>query len=74
MQGSDGELWSLQDGMGSVNGPLVLSLLAQWVLVFFCIYNLTKTVQVRFPESKEKKETMREKKDDTMIPTFQKQC
>lgn len=45
MQDEDGDLWTLSDGMGTVNGPLVFALFAQWLLVFFCIYNLTKTVQ-----------------------------
>jgi NSS family neurotransmitter:Na+ symporter len=46
MQGSDGEIWTLEDGMGSVSWHLLLALLAQWLLIFFCVYNLTNTVQM----------------------------
>ena len=46
MSGSDGELWDLKDGIGTVSWHLMLALLAQWLLVFFCVYNLTKTVQM----------------------------
>ena len=46
MQKSDGELWAMEDGMGAVSWHLLLALLAQWLLIFFCVYNLTKTVQM----------------------------
>ncbi|QDZ22970.1 sodium/chloride symporter [Chloropicon primus] len=45
MRGSDGELWTLKDGMGPLNWPLLLSLLGQWALIFICVFKLTKTVQ-----------------------------
>ena len=46
MGGPDGaEVWTLDDGMGSVNWALLLALLAQWSLIFFCIFNLQKTAQ-----------------------------
>ena len=48
MQDEEGDLWTLSDGMGTVNGPLVFALFAQWLLVFFCIYNLTKTPTIFF--------------------------
>lgn len=45
MTQDNGEPWSLHMGVGSINWHLMLATLAQWLLVFFCIYNLTNTVQ-----------------------------
>ena len=33
-KGDGGDRWTLHDGMGALNWPLLLALLAQWLLVF----------------------------------------
>jgi len=40
-----GEMWSLDDGLGAVQWHLAVAALLYWVIVFFCIFRGTKTVQ-----------------------------
>ena len=42
-KGDGGDRWTLHDGMGALNWPLLLALLAQWLLVFACVCRMTST-------------------------------